>query len=124
MISEDHVRLLGLATTAELAWIRRSALRVNQVLRPHLARRKLTLVDFKLEFGRSGRRLLLGDEISPDTCRLWDAETRERLDKDRFRRDMGGVEQAYQEVYRRLVGSEMPAAAGAGAPRALDRGRA
>jgi phosphoribosylaminoimidazole-succinocarboxamide synthase len=96
--------MLRLATPPELAWIRRMALRVNAVLRPHLARRSLTLVDFKLEFGRAGRRLLLGDEISPDTCRLWDAKTRERLDKDRFRRDLGGVEEAYQEVYRRLVG--------------------
>jgi len=104
MINDDHVRMLRLATPPELAWIRRMALRVNTVLRPHLARRSLTLVDFKLEFGRAGRRLLLGDEISPDTCRLWDAKTRERLDKDRFRRDMGGVEEAYQEVYRRLVG--------------------
>ena len=104
MINDDHVRMLRLATPLELAWIRRMALRVNAVLRPHLARRSLTLVDFKLEFGRAGRRLLLGDEISPDTCRLWDAKTRERLDKDRFRRDMGGVEEAYQEVYRRLVG--------------------
>jgi len=104
MINDDHVRMLRLATPPELAWIRRMALRVNAVLRPHLARRSLTLVDFKLEFGRAGRRLLLGDEISPDTCRLWDAKTRERLDKDRFRRDMGGVEEAYQDVYRRLVG--------------------
>jgi phosphoribosylaminoimidazole-succinocarboxamide synthase len=123
MISDDHVRLLRLATPAELAWIRRSARRVNQILRPYLARRKLVLVDFKLEFGRWGRRLLLGDEISPDTCRLWDTETRERLDKDRFRRDLGGVEEAYQEVYRRLGGWETPAAASAGASRARDRAR-
>jgi len=62
------------------------------------------LVDFKLEFGRVGKTLYLGDEISPDTCRLWDMKTREKLDKDRFRRDLGGVEEAYQEVYRRVVG--------------------
>jgi phosphoribosylaminoimidazole-succinocarboxamide synthase len=105
MINEDHVRLLGLATPAELRWIRRAALRVNAVLRPFLLRRRLLLVDFKLEFGRAGGRLWLGDEISPDTCRLWDAATREKLDKDRFRRDLGGVEEAYQEVYRRLVGA-------------------
>ncbi len=103
MINEDHVRLLRLATPAELAWIRKTALRVNAVLRPHMARRGLVLVDFKLEFGRAGRRLYLGDEISPDTCRLWDARTRAKLDKDRFRQDLGGVEDAYQEVYRRLV---------------------
>jgi phosphoribosylaminoimidazole-succinocarboxamide synthase len=106
MINDDHVRLLKLATPSEVAWIRRAALKVNAILRPHLARRGLTLVDCKLEFGRSGRRLMLGDEISPDTCRLWDTKTRERLDKDRFRRDMGGVEEAYQEVSRRLVGEE------------------
>ncbi len=106
MINEDHVRMLGLARPAELAWIRRTARRVNAVLRPHLARRGLLLVDFKLEFGRAGRRLYLGDEISPDTCRLWDAETRTKLDKDRFRQDLGGVEDAYQEVYRRVVEGE------------------
>jgi phosphoribosylaminoimidazole-succinocarboxamide synthase len=79
------------------------ALRINGVLRPHLRRRGLVLVDFKLEFGRASGKLWLGDEISPDTCRLWDAGTGERLDKDRFRRDLGGVEEAYQEVFRRVV---------------------
>jgi phosphoribosylaminoimidazole-succinocarboxamide synthase len=104
MINDDHVRMLRLATPAELAWIKRTALRIDGVLRPHMARRGLILVDFKLEFGRGpGRKLYLGDEISPDTCRLWDRATREKLDKDRFRRDLGGVEDAYQEVYRRLV---------------------
>jgi phosphoribosylaminoimidazole-succinocarboxamide synthase len=105
MINDDHVRMLGLATPAELAWMKRTALKINAVLRPHLLKRDLVLVDFKLEFGRgAGRKLHLGDEISPDTCRLWDRATREKLDKDRFRRDLGGVEDAYQEVYRRLVG--------------------
>ena len=104
MLNDDHVRMLRLATPAELGWMKRTALRINGVLRPFLLRRSLVLVDFKLEFGRSGKRLYLGDEISPDTCRLWDATTRERLDKDRFRRDLGGVEEAYQEVYRRIVG--------------------
>ena len=105
MINEDHVRMLSLATPVELAWMKRMALKINAVLRPHLLRRDLVLVDFKLEFGRgAGRKLYLGDEISPDTCRLWDRTTREKLDKDRFRRDLGGVEDAYQEVYRRLVG--------------------
>jgi len=104
MLNDDHVRMLKLATPAELGWIRRMALKINGVLRPHLLKRGLVLVDFKLEFGRAGGRLYLGDEISPDTCRLWDRETRERLDKDRFRQDLGGVEEAYQEVYRRLVG--------------------
>jgi phosphoribosylaminoimidazole-succinocarboxamide synthase len=103
MLNEDHVRMLRLASPTEVAWIKRMALRINSILRPHLARRALLLVDFKLEFGRRGRKLYLGDEISPDTCRLWDSRSKERLDKDRFRRDMGGVEEAYQEVYRRLV---------------------
>jgi phosphoribosylaminoimidazole-succinocarboxamide synthase len=105
MINEDHVRMLGLARPAELTWIRRMALRINGVLKPYLLKRNLVLVDFKLEFGRAGGKLYLGDEISPDTCRLWDRQTRERLDKGRFRRDLGGVEDAYQEVYRRLVGA-------------------
>ena len=107
MLNEDHVRMLRLATPAELAWMKRMALRINSILRPHLARRGLLLVDFKLEFGRLGRKLYLGDEISPDTCRFWDSRSKERLDKDRFRRDMGGVEEAYQEVYRRLVPAEV-----------------
>ena len=106
MLNDDHVRMMKLATPAELAWVKRTALRINTVLRPHMKKRGLLLVDFKLEFGRSGKKLYLGDEISPDTCRLWDVTTREKLDKDRFRRDLGGVEEAYQEVYRRLVGEQ------------------
>lgn len=105
MINDDHVRMMGLAKPAELAWMKRMALKINSILRPHLLKRDLLLVDFKLEFGRAGGKLYLGDEISPDTCRLWDRATREKLDKDRFRRDLGGVEDAYQEVYRRLVGA-------------------
>jgi len=103
MLNDEHVRMMRLATPTELAWMKRTALKVNAVLKPHLARRGLLLVDFKLEFGRQGRKLYLGDEISPDTCRIWDSRSKERLDKDRFRRDLGGVEEAYQEVYRRLV---------------------
>jgi phosphoribosylaminoimidazole-succinocarboxamide synthase len=106
MINDDHVRMLGLATAAEVASMKRMALKVNGILRPHVRRRGLLLIDFKLEFGRSGGRLLLGDEISPDTCRLWDAASMEKLDKDRFRRDLGNVEEAYQEVYRRIVGGK------------------
>jgi phosphoribosylaminoimidazole-succinocarboxamide synthase len=103
MLNDDHVRMMRLATPAELAWMKKTALRVNAVLRPYLSKRGILLVDFKLEFGRQGKKLYLGDEISPDTCRLWDSSSKERLDKDRFRRDMGGVEEAYAEVYRRLV---------------------
>ena len=110
MLNDDHVRMMALATPAELAWMKRTALKINAMLRPHMLRRSLILVDFKLEFGRAvGRKLYLGDEISPDTSRLWDRATREKLDKDRFRRDLGGVEDAYQEVYRRLVGDAAPA---------------
>jgi len=105
MINEDHVRMMKLATPAELAWVKRAALKINTVLRPYLLTKDLVLVDLKLEFGRLGRQLYLGDEISPDTCRLWDRASHERLDKDRFRRDLGGVEEAYQEVYRRVVGA-------------------
>jgi phosphoribosylaminoimidazole-succinocarboxamide synthase len=103
MLNDDHVRMMRLATPAELAWMKKTALRVNTVLRPYLSKRGILLVDFKLEFGRQGKKLFVGDEISPDTCRLWDSSSKERLDKDRFRRDMGGVEEAYAEVYRRLV---------------------
>ena len=106
MLNDEHVQLLKLGTPHELAWMKRMARRINVVLRPHLRKRGLLLVDFKLEFGRAGKRLYLGDEISPDTCRLWDAQTRGKLDKDRFRRDLGGVEEAYQEVYRRVVEGE------------------
>jgi phosphoribosylaminoimidazole-succinocarboxamide synthase len=105
MITEEHVRMLKLASPKEVAWLERMALKINAVLRPLLKRKGLILVDFKLEFGRHGGKLYLGDEISPDTCRLWDADTLEKLDKDRFRRDLGNVEDAYQEVYRRIVGS-------------------
>ena len=83
--------------------MKRTALKINTILRPYLLKQRLLLVDFKLEFGRHGKKLMLGDEISPDTCRLWDSGSKEKLDKDRFRRDLGGVEEAYQEVYRRLV---------------------
>jgi phosphoribosylaminoimidazole-succinocarboxamide synthase len=103
MINDEHVRMMKLASPKELAWIKRMALKVNDALRPFLLKKGLLLVDFKLEFGRHGGRLYLGDEISPDTCRLWDAKTRQKLDKDRFRQDLGGVEDAYQEVYRRVV---------------------
>jgi len=105
MFTEDHVRMLKLASPKEVAWLKRMALKINALLRPLLKRKGLILVDFKLEFGRHAGKLYLGDEISPDTCRLWDADTLEKLDKDRFRRDLGNVEDAYQEVYRRIVGS-------------------
>ena len=104
LINADHIRALNLATPEQMANIREIALKVNDILRAHLAERELDLIDFKLEFGMHNGQLLLGDEISPDTCRFWDKNTREKLDKDRFRRDLGNVEEAYKEVYRRLTG--------------------
>jgi phosphoribosylaminoimidazole-succinocarboxamide synthase len=104
MITEEEILERGLATAQELEKIKRMALKVNAVLKDFFARRKLRLVDFKLEFGRHGGEILLADEISPDTCRLWDAETGERLDKDRFRRDLPGVVEAYREVHERVLG--------------------
>ncbi len=104
LINDDHIKVLELATPEQMARIKEIALKVNEVLRDHLAERELDLIDFKLEFGLHNGELMLGDEISPDTCRFWDKHTREKLDKDRFRQDLGNVEEAYQEVYRRLTG--------------------
>ncbi len=104
MINDDHVVVFGWATAEDLRHIKQEALKINQVMRKFFLERGILLVDFKLEFGRAvSGEVLLGDEICPDTCRFWDAKTREKLDKDRFRRDLGGVEEAYQEVYRRVV---------------------
>ena len=104
LLNDDHIQLLALASPDLVARLRQQALRINQVLRPFFSQRNLVLVDFKLEFGwNEAGDLALGDEISPDTCRIWDATSGERMDKDRFRRDLGGVEEAYQEVYRRVM---------------------
>ena len=104
LMSEDHALALKLATAEELALIRRYALTVDKLMREVWAECGVTLVDFKLEFGRlADGTIVLADEISPDTCRLWDSETHEKLDKDRFRRDMGGVEAAYEQVMNRLT---------------------
>jgi len=106
LLADVHIHTLGLATDEELNEFRKRALEVNDCLLKLLLPRGLLLVDFKLEFGRdSSGNLLLADEISPDTCRFWDAETREKMDKDRFRRDLGGVTEAYAEVLRRLNSS-------------------
>jgi phosphoribosylaminoimidazole-succinocarboxamide synthase len=103
LINNAHIAALGVATPSELAHLEAEGLKINRILTAYLLARGLKLVDFKLEFGRTGDGIVLADEISPDTCRLWDAQTNEKLDKDRFRRDLGGVEAAYQEIYRRLV---------------------
>jgi phosphoribosylaminoimidazole-succinocarboxamide synthase len=104
LIADDHVRLLNLATPDQLAEIKRLALKVNSVLQPFFAERRMILVDFKLEFGLHEGRLILADEISPDTCRFWDQATKESMDKDRFRKDLGGIEEAYKEVLKRVCG--------------------
>ncbi len=104
LLNDDHAVALGLASREELALIRRYALAVDRLLEDIWRTCGITLVDFKVEFGRlEDGTILLADEISPDTCRLWDAETQEKLDKDRFRRDLGGVEAAYIQVMERLV---------------------
>lgn len=102
LINDDHAVALGLATHEELAQIREYTFKVNEVLKEFFDQIGITLVDFKIEFGRYNGKIILADEISPDTCRLWDKKTGEKLDKDRFRREMGGVEEAYQEVMKRI----------------------
>jgi phosphoribosylaminoimidazole-succinocarboxamide synthase len=104
LINEYHIRALGLASDEEMENIRQRSFQVNSALKNFFEEKKLILVDFKLEFGRHKGKILLGDEISPDTCRLWDKESLEKLDKDRFRRDLGNIEEAYQEVLKRVVG--------------------
>ena len=105
LINSYHARALKLATREEIDTIVRLAFRVNDLLKEFFLTVGIRLVDFKLEFGRtSDGTIILADEISPDTCRLWDKDTNEKLDKDRFRRDLGQVEDAYQEVMRRLTG--------------------
>ncbi len=102
MINTEHAELFGWATREDIAFMRDSALKVNQVLSDILASTGIRLIDFKLEFGRANGEILLGDEITPDGCRLWDAETGRKLDKDVFRRDLGGLSEAYHEVANRL----------------------
>ncbi len=106
MVSEEHITAYGWAGTQDLDDMVQMALRVNDFLSGLFLGVGLRLIDFKLEFGRlwedEDMRIVVADEISPDSCRLWDIKTNERLDKDRFRRDMGRVEEAYQEVARRL----------------------
>ena len=103
LLNSRHALALKLVTKEELATIEALSFKVNDLLKEFWAGCGVTLVDFKMEFGRlSNGTIVLADEISPDTCRLWDSETKEKLDKDRFRRDLGGVEEAYAEIMRRL----------------------
>ncbi|AEH50548.1 phosphoribosylaminoimidazole-succinocarboxamide synthase [Pseudothermotoga thermarum DSM 5069] len=103
MINHYHAVAMELATWQELNEIEQIALKVNELLKKLFAEKNIILVDFKLEFGKHNGEILLADEISPDTCRFWDALTKEKLDKDRFRRDLGNVEEAYWEIYNRLT---------------------
>jgi len=103
LILEDHAILFGWASEDDIAKIKEIAVRVNEVLSEYFAKRGIILVDFKLEFGKdSAGNLMLADEISPDTCRFWDSSTGDRLDKDRFRKDLGNVLDAYEEIWKRI----------------------
>ncbi len=107
LLNAYHAIALRLATREEIELVKSLAFRVNDILKAYFKGIGVTLVDFKLEFGKtSDGRIVLADEISPDTCRFWDAKTGEKLDKDRFRRDMGGVEDAYNEMKRRVLGEQ------------------
>ena len=104
LLAEEHIRMLRLVDAVELAELRNQALLVNRTLKSLLEPKGILLVDFKLEFGRDENgSLLLADEISPDTCRFWDANSGEKLDKDRFRQGLGGVTEAYRELFKRLT---------------------
>lgn len=103
LINNDHAVALEIVTEEELNDIRNQALKINELLQEMFLKSNLVLVDFKIEFGKDkSGKIILADEISPDTCRLWDKDTMEKLDKDRFRRDLGNVIDAYKEVLRRL----------------------
>ncbi len=102
LINDYFAIAIGAATREEIEAITKYAFRVNDVLKKFFKDAGIDLIDFKIEFGRYQGQIILADEISPDTCRLWDSKTKEKLDKDRFRRDMGNVEGAYQEVFKRI----------------------
>jgi len=105
MVNDYHIAALNLATKAELEKISDYSFKINKILSEYLKDLGIELIDFKLEFGRtSDGTIVLADEISPDTCRFWDSKTHDKLDKDRFRRDLGGVEDAYKEILKRLLG--------------------
>lgn len=107
LINEDHIAILEVASPEQLKEMRAMALRVNQLLLKLMSDKGIDVVDFKLEFGLDGDgKILLADEISPDTCRFWDQKTQEKMDKDRFRRDLGNVIEAYQEIFTRLGGKQ------------------
>ena len=102
LINDDHAIAMELATPEEIETIKAMALKVNDILKEYFAEIGVTLVDFKLEFGRFKGGIVLADEISPDTCRFWDSKTGEKLDKDRFRRDLDDVDKGYREIKKRM----------------------
>ncbi|MBP9854760.1 MAG: phosphoribosylaminoimidazolesuccinocarboxamide synthase [Candidatus Omnitrophica bacterium] len=102
LINEDHIRILNLANDQEVKQIKELTLKINQLMSKFFDNLGLELIDFKLEFGRYKGKIILADEISPDTCRLWEKGTGKKLDKDRFRHDLGNIEEAYQEVLNRV----------------------
>ncbi len=105
LINSYHAQALGIATSEEIETVKSMAFKVNDVMKAFFKNLNVDLVDFKLEFGKTADgEIVLADEISPDTCRFWDSETHEKLDKDRFRRDMGNVEDAYKEMMKRILG--------------------
>ena len=106
MVNEYHVLAMGYATKEEIDTITAMTFQINDLLKEFFAKTGVELIDFKLEFGRFRGDIVLADEISPDTCRFWDSTTHEKLDKDRFRRDLGGVEDAYQEIMKRISGGK------------------
>ena len=103
-INSYYIRALNLATDAEMEQVQKYSFAINDILRDYLWNLGIELIDFKLEFGRFDGKVILADEISPDTCRFWDKATGKKLDKDRFRQDLGEVEEAYREIIRRLMG--------------------
>ena len=107
MVNRYHITAMGWATDEELDQIEAMSLKINDVMTKYLATKNIDLIDFKLEFGKYHGEILLGDELSPDNCRFWDSQTHEKLDKDRFRRDLGNVEDAYKEVLHRLTGETL-----------------
>jgi phosphoribosylaminoimidazole-succinocarboxamide synthase len=102
LVNESHIAAMGWVSEQDVAEIKAQGLKINAILQRIMTAAGIDLIDFKLEFGKADGKIMLGDEISPDTCRYWDHATSEKLDKDRFRRDLGKVEDAYQEVYRRV----------------------
>ncbi len=106
MINDYHIAAMNLATKHEMEEIAQYSLKINEILIKYFKKLGIRLIDFKIEFGRFKGEIILADEISPDTCRFWDIDTNEKLDKDRFRRDLGNVEEAYQEVFRRITKGE------------------